>query len=199
MSISHLLEDFSLFEGGAANARLISEDGLEDHRLAAFEKGYAAGWEDAVAARNGERSQVVETLSHNLEDISFTYQEAFRQMVAGVEPVFRSLVNSVLPRIMQDVIGERIVEAITDMTREHSVGPACITVPPGAAEALEPVLERDFAMPVRIVEDASVGPGQIRVSVGANESELDGDRLMATIGEAIEGFLHEYKKEADHA
>ena len=50
MSIAHLLEDFTAQAEGAP-MRLLDEEALEEERLAAFEKGYGAGWEDALQAQ----------------------------------------------------------------------------------------------------------------------------------------------------
>ena len=54
MSIAHLLEDFTP-QAGTAKVHLLDDDALEEMRLAAFEEGYIAGWEDALQAQEQGR------------------------------------------------------------------------------------------------------------------------------------------------
>ena len=86
MSIAHLLEDFTLQAGGG-QLHVLDEDALEEQRLASFEQGYSAGWEDAVQAQEQSRGQVSAELAKSLEDMSFTYHEAVKPdgPVAGTD------------------------------------------------------------------------------------------------------------------
>jgi len=97
MAITHLLEDFSA--GGASGDVMtrMSDVALEDQRLASFEQGYSAGWEDAFTAQVEDQTRITGNLASSLGDLSFTYHEALAQLLVSVEPVFRSLVELVLP------------------------------------------------------------------------------------------------------
>lgn len=109
MSIAHLLEDFSLHASGGA-VHFLDDDALEDQRLAAFEKGYGAGWEDAVQAREQNSDQIGNELAAALSDLSFTYHEALTRMTLSLEPMFQSLVDTVLPETIDRGFARRLSE-----------------------------------------------------------------------------------------
>ncbi|MDA7965210.1 MAG: ABC transporter ATP-binding protein, partial [Ruegeria sp.] len=69
MSIAHLLEDFTV-QTGAGALHMLDDEALEEQRLAAFENGYGAGWDDAVQAQDQARGQLSAELSGALSDLS---------------------------------------------------------------------------------------------------------------------------------
>ena len=198
MAIAHLLEDFSTSEASEGPIRLMSEDALEDMRLTSFEQGYTAGWDDAIKAQAEDQTRISAALAQSLEDMSFTYQEAFSQMLGTVEPVFQALVNSVLPGVMADVLGHQIVAQLCEMARDQAAQPASVVVPVGAGAALRPILAREYSMPVDLVEDPALDHGRACLRIGSTEREIDSDRLLASIREAVEAFFYQTNKDAQH-
>lgn len=198
MAIAHLLEDFSTLATPDGAARLMSEDAIEDQRLAAFEQGYSAGWDDAISAQSQDHGRISAELGRSLEDLSFSYHEALGQMIKSVEPLFRSLVSRVLPEVMHDTVGHLVVEQLCRIARDHAAQPAVLVVPPGAAPALEPLLAQEFAMPVELREDDSLDPGQACIRLAEAEIELDSEKLLAAIREAMDTFFYQTTEEKRH-
>ncbi|MBK0325910.1 ABC transporter ATP-binding protein [Rhodobacteraceae bacterium F11138] len=198
MAISHLLEDFATTDTDNEPLQLMSEDGLEDLRLASFEQGYTAGWDDAVRAHLEDQSRIAGALGNNLEDLSFTYQEALVQMMTSVEPVFRGLIETVLPEALMQSVGEQIVQQCCEMTMGQVAQPVSLLVPPGAGQAIRPALERNLSMKVDIVESDEMGPGQVCLKVGNREREIDCGQLLATLRTAIDAFFHDTAKATLH-
>jgi flagellar biosynthesis/type III secretory pathway protein FliH len=198
MSIAHLLEDFEVSMTTAGRMQLISQELLEDERLASFEQGYSAGWDDAVAAQGESQAQLVAALSNNLEDLSFTYNEALSQMATSLEPMFDSLVQLVLPETMAQGFGQHIVEQLTEMATEQVAQPALLIVPKGVSRALKPILDRDFSFPVQLVEEATLPPGQASLRVGTAEREVNCSDLLDTISTAMSAFVYQAKEVSQH-
>lgn len=198
MPISHLLEDFSTLSVSEGTTQLMSEEALEDHRLTSFEHGYSAGWDDAIAAQAQDQTRITGALARSLEDVSFTYHEAYVQMLTSVEPVFRSLVALVLPEVMAQTFGHRIVEHVSEMTAEQMSQPVALVVPPGASAALKPILAQGLPMSIELNEDPTMNPGQAYLRVGESERELDGSELLTTITKNIDAFFYEINKEKKH-
>ncbi|MFD3188809.1 ABC transporter ATP-binding protein [Sedimentitalea sp. HM32M-2] len=190
MAISHLLEDFSVETAANEPVHLMSDDGLEDLRLASFEQGYTAGWDDAIRAQAEDQTRITGALGGNLEDLSFTYQEALAQMMSSVEPVFRALVESVLPQAMMQTVGLQIVEQCSEMARQQIEQPVTLKVPPGAADAIEPALRQNLAMPVEIVESRDMGPGQVCLQIGDRERQIDSQLMLSSLQKSIDAFFH---------
>ncbi|MEY8842102.1 ABC transporter ATP-binding protein [Cribrihabitans sp. XS_ASV171] len=194
MSIAHLLEDFEPDTLTTETVHVMSEDTLEEHRLAAFDKGYAAGWDDAARAQSDQKVELAVSLVRTLEDASFTYQEAAAQVNAALEPMFRRLVDTVLPRALEESHGLHIVEQLREMAREQTGQPALLVVPGGASRVLKPMLDREFAMPVQLVEEASLPPGQASLRIGNIERNIDCDALMRAISSALDSFTYQARE-----
>ena len=65
MTIAHLLEDFGMASipepAALAAAAAVSEEVVEEQRLISFEKGYSAGWDDAVTAQDKDTQRISAT------------------------------------------------------------------------------------------------------------------------------------------
>lgn len=198
MTISHLLEDFSVADPSDGVLKLMSEVALEDQRLESFEQGYSAGWEDAIHAQTEDHSRVTASLARKLEDLSFTYHEALTQMLGSVEPVFRTLTESVLPDILAQTFSQHIVEQLCDMARDQAAQPVSLVIPTGTSAALKPTLAQNFSMPVEIIEDATLDPGQACLRVGSAERELDSSHLLESIRGSVDSFLYQLSEETNY-
>ncbi|WP_170762741.1 ABC transporter ATP-binding protein [Ruegeria lacuscaerulensis] len=193
MSIAHLLEDFTQQAGGG-KLHLLDEDALEEQRLAAFEQGYSAGWEDAIQAQEQNRGQMSAELGKSLEDMSFTYHEAITRMGLSLEPMFRSLVQVVLPETLDRGFATRLVEQLTEMAREQIGQPMQIFVPNGRAGEVECLLPQDLSAPTRVIEDPSLEVGQARLQVGTSQREVDCGDLLASVAAVFDAYVFEAKE-----
>ena len=200
MTISHIFEDFSTPEPEITSDSEAEDQGdqYEEMRLAEFERGYSAGWEDAVKAQTEMKTHLTAELARNLEDLSFTYHEAIAQMTLSVEPVFRTLVEAVLPEALDQSFKAHMVEILRSMIKEAVSGPVMITVPPGCSAGLEDVIGSALNMPLDIREDATLAPGQADLRIGSVERALDTGRLLADLGDALDAFFYQSKKDSSH-
>ena len=199
MAITHLLEDFSSGSSTSNVMNLMSEDALEDLRLESFEKGYSAGWEDAFAAQDTDRTRIANGLANSLGEMSFTYQEALSEMMRSVQPVLRNLVDLVLPEIMQQTIGTHIIEQLSDMIRDSASGPASVVVPIGAGASLASIVTLNMPMPVKITEDASLDPGRAYLRLGTSEREIDSTALITSIRDSVDAFSYQINEDLKNA
>ncbi|WP_171240325.1 ABC transporter ATP-binding protein [Ruegeria sp. HKCCA5491] len=197
MSIAHLLEDFTL-QAGTGKVHLLDDDALEEMRLAAFEAGYSAGWEDALQAREQDRGEASATLAKSLEDMSFTYHEAIARMSTSLEPMFQSLMRTVLPESLDRGFAARLVEQLTEMARDHIGQPMQAFVPEGCAPKLESMVPESLSSETQVIEDPALEPGQARLQVGVFQREVDCSALLATISGAFDAYVFEAKKALSH-
>jgi len=195
MAIAHLLEDFSTGLASEDVLKLMSDVTLEDQRLASFEQGYSAGWEDAFTAQENDQTRITGDLADNLADLSFTYQEAMTQLLVSLEPVFRTLVDLVLPDMMARTYGQHVVDLLCEMAQHQVSGPAILAVPEGVGASLSPILTRDMPMPVTIREEVGMAGGRACLRLGLNEREIDSTALLESIGAAIDAFTFQTQEE----
>jgi len=186
MTISHLLEDFSTLADGDPVA--ITDVALEEEKLAAFEKGYQAGWDDSTKASLEEASHVSADFAQNLQDLSFTLHEAQAAALKSLKPFLDQLVETVLPRLAQDSLGARVREILHGFLDEQSPAPVSLLAAPETVPVLEKLLEGPDHPPATISADPAMSEGQVRLRFGDAEREIDTKAVLAGISDAIEAY-----------
>lgn len=198
MSITHLLEDFGPATPVEALIPEISEEVMEEQRLVSFEKGYSAGWDDAVTAKDQEVTKISASLASSLADLNFTYQEAQSQLIESLDPMFKVLTSAVLPDAMSATFGHHIVDQMTDMAKYQTNQPMSIIVSPGEGEAVRNLLPEAFSTPVQVQEDESLSPGQAYLRVGSSEREINSSALVESINDSIDAFTYHVREDAHY-
>lgn len=187
MSITHLLEDFDTAQGGAQV--ILTDASLEDERLAAFETGYQAGWDDAVKAQEEDVRRITADLAQNLQDLSFTYNEAHVAVMQALRPLLMQMTAAVLPRLAQESLGPRLAEMLHDLARDRGGLRAEIAASAADAPRITHLLDTDPAITADLIEDDTLGPGQVYLRIGEAEHEIDLGEVLAGIDAAIRGFF----------
>lgn len=199
MGITHLLEDFSpaTFVQQTDFPEL-SEELIEEERAVSYEKGYSAGWDDAVTAKDKETAHISATLTSSLEDLNFTYKEAQAQLIESLDPMFKVLTSAVLPDTMAATFGHHIVDQMTDMAKTHTDQPMSIFVSPGEGTAVRSLLPDSFATPVQVQEDENLAPGQAYLRAGTSEREINSSGLVESIQDSIEAFTYHVREDSQY-
>lgn len=197
MSISHLLEDFgaSSFKSQSGGTTEVLK---EEQRLEAFEQGYKAGWDDASKAQSDSASQISAEFARNLQDLSFTYHEAFSHVMKAMNPLLEQIVQAVLPAMAQQTLGAQVIEQLMTMARSQGEQPASITIGPENRAAMEAILEQEMPFPVEVKEDPTMDEGRVELHFGQTEQEIAMDEVLAGIGQAVAGFFQQHEKELKH-
>ncbi|EDZ47804.1 hypothetical protein [Leisingera daeponensis] len=198
MTIAHLLEDFGFETPAEPVVPAVSEDVLEEQRLASFEKGYSAGWDDAVTAKDQETTRISAELANSLEDLSFTYHEAQAQLLDSLDPMFKVLTSAILPDAMAASFGHHIVDQLAGMAKGQTDQPMQIVVSPGEGAPVRNLLPQNFSVPVTVREDSTLSSGQAYLSVGSTECEINCDALLESIQDSIEAFTYHAKEDSQY-
>ncbi len=77
---------------------------IEESKLASYEQGYKAGWDDAAAALAEDQTRIRADLARNLQQLSFTYQEARSHILKAVEPLLEEMVGRLLPDMARETL-----------------------------------------------------------------------------------------------
>lgn len=162
---------------------------LEEARLAAYEQGYGAGWDDAVSAQSQEQQRLRADLARNLQSLAFTYHEARSHVLRAVEPLFEMVLDRILPDLARRALAPRIVAALRPLVAEAADAPIHLTVAPSARPAVEAALAETPSLPLEIIEEETLGEGQAVLRLGRSETRVDLDRAVADITTAVRGFF----------
>jgi flagellar biosynthesis/type III secretory pathway protein FliH len=182
-------------EDRSKNTVVLDTMHLEETKLASYDSGYSAGWEDASAAQSSDQSKAKADLARNLQALGFTYHEARSHILKGLRPLFTEIVGRLLPEIARLTLAPIILDALIPLAETHADVPVEIRLNPSARSAVEILLQGATSLPVQITEEPSLSEGQAYLKLGSSESQVNLDRVMMEIGAAITTFFDAPKKE----
>ena len=193
------LEVFETAAESEQSEVLVTDTGhLEEAKLASFEAGYSAGWEDAAAALSEEQSRIRADLARNLQGLAFTYHEARDHVLRALEPLLKEMVARLLPALARETLGQLVVETLRPMAADRAGAPLTLVINPASRPAVELLLAENAGLPLQINEEPSLGEGQAYLRFATSETRIDLDRAIAEIIAAVRDFFALSRKEAPH-
>lgn len=171
---------------------------LEETKLASYDTGYAAGWEDAVAAQSGDQSRIGADLARNLQSLAFTYHEARNHVLRALQPLLHEIVGRVLPAVARETLAPIVLEVLLPMAEKLADAPVSLVLNPASRQAVEALLEHSTNLPLTVVEEPSLSEGQVYLKLGDTETQINLDRATAEITAAVRGFFELPEKESNH-
>lgn len=181
--------------GGSTETVVLDTAALEEARLASYDSGYAAGWEDATAAQAGDQSRIRAELARNLQALSFTYQEARSHVLRAIEPLLTETVGKLLPEIARASLGGIVLDALMPMAETLADAPVVMVLNPASRPAVETLISEATGLPIVIEAEATLGEGQVYLRLGGSETCVDLDRATVEIMTALRGFFDLSNKE----
>lgn len=189
------LECFTAAEAVAQPPAPEVEEAATEARLATYEEGYAAGWEDAAAAQRDDRAQAEEQALRTLAALALSADEARRQVLASLAPLLDAVVAQIVPALARECLSARLAEAILPLAAERAGDAVTIRISPAARAVVAPHLQRLSGLSLQIEDDPALRPGQALVSVGAAGAHVDlaglEDEIAATLRAFHETLPHE--------
>lgn len=184
-------EDFgSLVSGQGGLDQTTSPDApFAEQRVAAFEQGYKAGWDDAAKAQKSDREKIGADLASNLQELSFTYAEVRMQMLKAMEPLLKEMVDTVLPQIAAENLGAMILQELNVALDGQADVPVEIIIAPSNRPSLDAVLPENPGFPLKIRDEATLGEGQVFMRVGKIEKQIDLMEVLDRAATAVNGFF----------
>ena len=183
------LEEFSSGPQSVSNSTENVE--FETQRMASYEQGYQAGYDDAAQSANDDQTRISAELSLNLQDLGFTFNEARSHVINSLEPLLLALVEKLLPELVAQSMGQRILEEIVPLAELAADAPIQVIVAPACRAAIEPILNSAKSFPFELIDEPSLGPGQAFLRSGGLEKDIDMQSVISAITEAMSAMEHE--------
>ena len=163
---------------------------LEETRLAAFDKGYAAGWDDAQTALTSDRSQMEAEVGRSLQAMGFTFQEARMHLLRGLRPLLSTMMGRLLPALARETLCGLILDALVPCAEAALDAPVTVVTHPRARPFLGGLVHAARGLPLKITEDASVAQGQVFLRFdNGDETLIDLDSAITQIMATVRDFL----------
>jgi len=168
----------------------------------AFEAGYKAGWDDAVAKNSDEADKLTADLSENLQQIAFDYHQARTTIVDGVKATLTSVFQKVLPYVAKQGLAPLIKDILAEHIEKGTQAPFVLRINPNDRTAIDTILPEISGMEIEIQDNSDLGPGQVLFELGGQEHSLDVDLIVLEIltltSEFFDGLTSTNQKEANH-
>lgn len=197
-SLAAYLEDFGSPASGESSVS-VSDEMLESERLESFDKGYRAGWDDAIKAKAEDGAHLSDGIAQNLQDLSFTYHDVHAQVLSNLTPLFHEILQKILPSLARDTLGAHIADQLSKIARDIGTVQIEIAVAPGfGAQVSQFVNEASSSLPISVTESTAVSEGQAELRLGAKELSIDLSDVSKQITEAVHAVLHDQSEKRAH-
>ncbi len=195
MSLSHRYSSFSVSHVQGHVPERVEIDQVEDAKLQSFEEGYRAGWDDAVKAYSDDKDKIADAFSQNLQDMSFTFHEAFAKLGTAMEPLLSQIVSKVLPELADKTLAAHVVVQMKDLMTQQAGHAIEIAVCPLNLNALTEILSETTNIPFEIKGEPALGDGQVYLRVNTQEREINLNAVTEGIANALDAFFQQIEQE----
>jgi flagellar biosynthesis/type III secretory pathway protein FliH len=169
---------------------LVEATAVEEAKVASFEQGYSAGWDDAVAAQQGDQDKIRADLARNLQSLSFTFQDARSHVLQSIRPLILEMVNRLLPEVAREALAPTVLEAVMPLAEELADAPLILVLNPAIRSQVEDLVAQATGLPMAIEEEQTMPDGQVYIRFGTSETKVDLAQVTADIGIAVRAFFN---------
>jgi len=168
---------------------LVQASAMEDAKIASFEQGYTAGWDDAVAAQEIDQTRIRADLARTLQTLSFSFQEARAHVLQAIRPLILEITNRLLPEMAREALAPIVLETLMPMADTMADAPLTLVLNPSVRAQVEQLLEQATGLPMVIEEEPSLSEGQVYIRFGTAETKVDLSQATADITNAVRAFF----------
>ena len=193
------LEVFDLPDFPASRSTVLMDAGaLEDMRMQAFEQGYTAGWDDAATSHSDEQGRIKADFARNLQTLGFTFQEARMHVLRSLQPLIQQIATCLLPQFARKALASVVLETLMPIAGEIADAPVTLVLNPASRAPVQGLLEQATGLPLTVIEEPTLGEGQVYLRLGDIETRVDLDAATDAIIRAIDDFFDTVEKEKLH-
>lgn len=168
---------------------LVEATAVEEAKVAAFEQGYSAGWDDAAAAQQGDQGRIRADLARNLQSLSFTFQDARSHVLQAIRPLILEVTSRVLPEVAREALAPTVLDALMPLADELSEAPLTLVLNPAVRPQVEELVTQATGLPMVIEEEPSLSEGQVYIRFGPAETKVDLTQVTDDITSAVRTFF----------
>lgn len=177
---------------------LVEVSAVEEAKIAAYEQGYSAGWEDASAASQSDQGRIRADLARNLQSLSFTFQDARGHVLQAIRPLILEMAGRLLPEVARESLAPTVLDALMPLADQLADAPLTLVLNPAVRDRVESLVTQATGLPMTIEEEPSLGEGQVYIRFGTTETKVDLTRVTADITAAVRGFFNLTAEDQTH-
>jgi flagellar assembly protein FliH len=170
---------------GAAQAK------TDEDRLAIYEAGYQSGWDDCASAEAESQRRIGADLAANLQDLSLTYAEARRDVLASLGPLFEQMAAQLLPVLAAEAVAPAVIADLLDAASHASDTDIILLAAPAAVPALERLVEAQDGLAITVKPETVFADGQVSIRFGDERRDIDLTDAAERMAAAIRSFAEQ--------
>ena len=184
------LEVFDMPDTPAKQSMIVTDaNAIEDIRMQAYEHGYTSGWDDAATAQSEDQSRIQADFARNLQSLGFSFHEARIHVLRALQPLLTEIVTRLLPQVAHESLAAMALETLMPLADRMADAPVTLVISPASRTAVEALLQQSTGLPLNVIEEPTLGEGQIYFRLGDTETRLDLDRATTEIAAAVRDFF----------
>ncbi|MBL9074359.1 flagellar biosynthesis protein [Tabrizicola sp.] len=168
---------------------LVEATAVEEAKVASFEQGYSAGWDDAVAAQQGDQSRIRADLARNLQSLSFTFQDARAHVLQAIRPLILQMIDRLLPEVARETLAPTVLDAVMPLAESLADAPLTLVLNPAVRAQVEDLVSQATGLPMVIDEEPTMPEGRVYIRLGTSETKVDLAQVTTDIAIAVRAFF----------
>lgn len=177
---------------------LFSPVEIEELRLAGYEAGFAAGWEDCSKTREAEEARVRSDLGQNLQQMSFTYHEARKALIEAFRPLLAQILLKLLPQVAQKTLPHLLVAELDGALDAASSSGIVVFAHPGQISVVQDLLAHRAGLPIEIRSDAALAQAEAYLRFADAEVHFDLSGTLLAMSDVLERYFSLTLQEVPH-
>ena len=113
----------------------------------------------------------------------------------ALHPLLTQMTSAILPGLAHQSLVPRIADMLQELARDQGRRSIEIAAAPDDMARLEHLLETEPDIDAALVEDDTLGSGQIYLRFGDAEHEIDLPAILDGINTAVAGFFDQHQEE----
>ena len=160
--------------------------------------GYAEGYAAAMAEIEAGQTRLAQEVVQAISDVTFGFAEARLHVMAGLEPMFRTLIDTVLPAALPGSFRAHVVARLVAAAKADAARPFALALHPGQIDAVAAILPPTLAPLLTLTPDPGLTAHTAAIRQGSLETALDHDALLAEITQALSALFNHITESKAH-
>lgn len=182
------LEDFAQPNVAPELAPVADTSALKSVEKQGFDKGYHAGWEDAVNEARSSEQKAQADAAAALQQMDFTYFEARQHVMNSFKPLLEAVMGAVLPTAAQHALVPLVQEELEKLAAELQ-SPIDIFCAPDTAPFIAEQIDEHSKLPVSVKSEETLTSSQVQLRFSDGMTSVDMDSAIERIQTALKNFF----------
>lgn len=161
----------------------------ERMREAAFEQGYASGWQDALEHLRSEDDLRRIAAEEALQSARFTYAEAHAALQRSFMELARTMLEKLLPDVARLSLPDCVREELARIVRRNTHASIQVICAPSALVSLETITAAVADRDIELIAEPSFSEAQVALRTGRCEQVVDFSGVIQALQDHLGNYL----------